>query len=152
MALAIAMYDFLGYYQVCYLGDEVADAPRTIPRSILISVIAVALVYLVMNIGILGVLPWREVVKSKHVASDLMLRAHGPWAAGAGDGHDHLDGAGVGLRRAAGLQPNSLCVGPGRPLFQDVRGDAPDRQFPPSLAALDRAGWRRSPAWPTWRP
>ena len=41
MALAIAMYDFLGYYQVCYLGDEVADAPRTIPRSILISVIAV---------------------------------------------------------------------------------------------------------------
>ena len=27
LALAIAMYDFLGYYQVCYLGDEVAD-PR----------------------------------------------------------------------------------------------------------------------------
>ena len=25
MALGIAMYDFLGYYQVCYLGDEVAD-------------------------------------------------------------------------------------------------------------------------------
>jgi amino acid transporter len=82
MALAIAMYDFLGYYQVCYLGDEVADASRTIPRSILISVIAVALIYLIMNIGILGVLPWREVVDSKHVASDLMLRAEGPRAAG----------------------------------------------------------------------
>ena len=47
MALAIAMYDFLGYYQICYLGDEVADASRTIPRSILISVVAVAVVYLV---------------------------------------------------------------------------------------------------------
>jgi amino acid transporter len=82
MVLAIAMYDFLGYYQVCYLGDEVADASRTIPRSIMISVIAVACVYLVMNIGILGVLPWREVVESKHVASDLMLRAVGPRAAG----------------------------------------------------------------------
>lgn len=82
MALAIAMYDFLGYYQVCYLGDEVADPARTIPRSIMISVSTVALVYLVMNIGILGVLPWREVVASKHVASDVMLRAHGPWAAG----------------------------------------------------------------------
>ena len=57
MALAIAMYDFLGYYQVCYLGDEVADAARTIPRSILISTIAVSLVYLVMNVGILGVFP-----------------------------------------------------------------------------------------------
>jgi amino acid transporter len=82
LALAIAMYDFLGYYQVCYLGDEVADASRTIPRSILISVVAVAVGYLVMNIGILGVLPWRDVVNSPHVASDLMLRVYGSWGAG----------------------------------------------------------------------
>jgi amino acid transporter len=81
LALAIAMYDFLGYYQICYLGDEVANASRTIPRSILISVVAVGVGYLVMNIGILGVLPWREVEASPHVASDLMLRVHGPWAA-----------------------------------------------------------------------
>ena len=80
-ALGIAMYDFLGYYQVCYLGDEVADAPRTIPRSILISVAAVALVYFAMNGSILGVLPWREVVASRHVASDMMLRLFGPAAA-----------------------------------------------------------------------
>jgi amino acid transporter len=82
MALAIAMYDYLGYYQVCYLGDEVADAPRTIPRSILISTIAVSLVYLIMNVGIIGVLPWREVIVSEHVASDLMLSVHGESAAG----------------------------------------------------------------------
>jgi amino acid transporter len=82
MALAIAMYDFLGYYQVCYMGDEVADPSRTIPRAIMISVITIALVYLTMNIGILGVLPWREVIESKHVASDLMLRVHGAGAAG----------------------------------------------------------------------
>jgi amino acid transporter len=82
MAIAIAMYDFLGYYQVCYLGDEVADPARTIPRSIIISVISIAVVYLTMNIGILGVIPWREVVRSQHIASDLMLRLHGSWAAG----------------------------------------------------------------------
>jgi amino acid transporter len=82
MALAIAMYDYLGYYQVCYLGDEVADPSRTIPRSIRISVLAIAAAYLAMNVGILGVLPWREVVQSKHIASDLMMRVHGPWAAG----------------------------------------------------------------------
>ena len=81
MALTIAMYDFLGYYQVCYLGDEVADASRTIPRSILISVSVIALVYLIMNIGILGVIPWREVIDSRHIGSDLMLRAYGPGAA-----------------------------------------------------------------------
>ncbi len=44
--------------------------------------IVVAILYLVMNVGILGVIPWREVVKSPHIASDLMLRTHGRWAAG----------------------------------------------------------------------
>lgn len=81
LALGIAMYDYLGYYQVCYLGDEVADAPRTIPRSILLSVGLVAAFYLTMNVSILGVLPWRAVVASKHVASDLMLYLYGAGAA-----------------------------------------------------------------------
>jgi amino acid transporter len=80
-ALGIAMYDFLGYYQVCYLGDEVADPGRTLPRSILISVLAVAAIYVTMNVSILGVLPWREVIASEHVASDLMHRLHGTAAA-----------------------------------------------------------------------
>jgi len=81
MALAIAMYDFLGYYQVCYLGDEVAAPSRTIPRSIMISVAAVGLVYLTMNGAIFGVMEWREVVASQHIASDLMLQVYGRWAA-----------------------------------------------------------------------
>jgi amino acid transporter len=81
LALGIAMYDYLGYYQICYLGDEVADPSRTIPRSILISVVLIAVAYLVMNLGIIGVLPWREVVASRHVASDLMHRLYGAPAA-----------------------------------------------------------------------
>jgi amino acid transporter len=81
MAVGIAMYDFLGYYQICYLGDEVADAPRTLPRSILISTVAICLVYLVMNLGIVGALPWREVIHSSRVASDLMLGTQGERAA-----------------------------------------------------------------------
>ena len=80
-ALAIAMYSYLGYYQICYLGDEVANPSRTIPRSILISVAVIAVVYVTMNIGIVGVLPWREVVSSPHIASDLMLRVYGHQAA-----------------------------------------------------------------------
>ena len=80
-AVAIAMYDFLGYYQICYMGDEVADAPRTIPRAILISVVAVATIYLIMNVSILGVIPWHEVVASEHIATDLMGRLYGSSAA-----------------------------------------------------------------------
>jgi amino acid transporter len=82
MALGIAMYDFLGYYQICYLGDEVADPSRTLPRSILISTVAICLVYLVMNVGIVGVVPWPEVSKSNRVATDLIMRTQGGYAAG----------------------------------------------------------------------
>lgn len=80
-ALGIAMYDLFGYYQICYLGDEVVEPSRTIPRAILISVVAISSIYLVMNLGILGVVPVAEVMRSSHIASDFMMRRHGAWAA-----------------------------------------------------------------------
>jgi amino acid transporter len=81
MALGIAMYNFLGYYQICYLGDEVADPARTLPRSILISTVVICLVYFLVNLGIVGVLPWHQVVESSRVVSDLMLATQGARAA-----------------------------------------------------------------------
>jgi amino acid transporter len=80
-ALGIAMYAYLGYYQVCYLGDEVDDPVRTLPRSILISVVVIALLYLAMNLSILGVIPWREVARSDHVVSVFMFWLYGARAA-----------------------------------------------------------------------
>ena len=82
-ALAIAMYDLLGYYQVCYLGDEVQDPQRNLPRAILISAAVVSLIYLVMNTSIIGVLPWRKAMESEHVASDFMHVRFGAHAAQA---------------------------------------------------------------------
>jgi amino acid transporter len=61
-AARIGIYDYLGYYDVCYIGDEVRDPGRVIPRSILISTAAVALIYLGINLSIIGVIPWREFV------------------------------------------------------------------------------------------
>src|SRR5881628_1043585 len=40
-ASRVGAYDYLGYYDVCYIGDEVQNPGRVIPRSILISAIAV---------------------------------------------------------------------------------------------------------------
>src|SRR5208283_4451075 len=31
----IAVYDYLGYYDVCYIAEEVKDPGRVIPRSII---------------------------------------------------------------------------------------------------------------------
>jgi amino acid transporter len=53
-AMLINMRERLGYCQVCYLGDEVRDAARILPRSIVISILAVAVLYLMMNISVLA--------------------------------------------------------------------------------------------------
>ena len=80
-ATSIAMYDLFGYYGVCYIGDEVRDPSRTIPRSILISVVAVAAIYTAMNLSIISVVPWREAMKSNHIVSDFAERLFGHGAA-----------------------------------------------------------------------
>jgi amino acid transporter len=61
-ASRVGVYDYLGYYDICYIGDEVKDPGRVIPRSILISLLAVAVIYLSMNLAIIGVVPWRDFV------------------------------------------------------------------------------------------
>ncbi len=80
-ALLIAVYDYWGYYNVCYLGGEVRDPARTIPRAILLSIAGVAAIYLSMNIAILGSMPWQEVQASTFIASDFMQRIWGVGAA-----------------------------------------------------------------------
>lgn len=82
-ALLIAMYDFLGYYDICYVAGEVREPARVLPPAILISVVAVAAIYAVMNLSIIGVVPWREAMQSKTIASDFMERAWGSWAGAA---------------------------------------------------------------------
>ncbi len=61
-AARVGVYDYLGYYDICYIGDEVRDPGRVIPRSIMISLLSVALIYIGINLSIIGVIPWREFV------------------------------------------------------------------------------------------
>jgi basic amino acid/polyamine antiporter, APA family len=82
-ASRVAVYDYLGYYDICYIGDEVRDPGRVIPRSIAISVVAVAVLYFAMNLSIIGVVPWRDVVpadtnpNAQFVVSIFMERVYG---------------------------------------------------------------------------
>lgn len=73
-ASRIGVYDYLGYYDICYIGDEVRDPGRTIPRSIIISVFSVAIIYFAINLSIIGVVPWREFVPVQaHPESDFVV-------------------------------------------------------------------------------
>jgi len=84
--MILAMYSYLGYYNICYIGDEVRDPGKTIPRSILSSAILVCLMFVALHLVMLGVVSWKEVTQVK--PDDINLPAvvmeriyHGQWAA-----------------------------------------------------------------------
>ena len=73
-AARIGIFDYLGYYDICYIGEEVREPGRTIPRSIIISVIVVAAIYIAINFSIIGVVPWRQFVPAeKHPESAFIV-------------------------------------------------------------------------------
>jgi len=81
-ATLIATYDYWGYYNVCFLGGEIRDPGRTIPRAVLISIAVVAALYIAMNVSVLGVIPAQEMqTLGRTVVTEMVARTLGPiWA------------------------------------------------------------------------
>ncbi len=87
-AMGVAVYDYLGYYNICHLGEEVRAPEKTIPRAVLISIVVVAAIYMSMNIAFIGVVPWQETLKpgtmaNTNIAGAFMTKLYGPRAASA---------------------------------------------------------------------
>ena len=80
-ATLIAMYDYMGYYSACYVGEEVRNPGYVLPRAVLISVIAVACIYILINLSMIAVIPWREAIHTKFIGSLMMERIYGRPAA-----------------------------------------------------------------------
>ena len=89
-ALIIAMYDYLGYNAANTIADEVVAPARTLPRAIGIAVTLVAVLYIAMQTGVLGAIPWQQVVPladgslpplGQHLASAIVERVLGVPAA-----------------------------------------------------------------------
>ncbi|WP_031079318.1 APC family permease, partial [Streptomyces sp. NRRL WC-3742] len=73
--LTIGVYDYLGYNTAAYMGAEVKNPGRVLPRSIVFSVIAVMSIYLLLQIGVLGVIPWQDMLNADNVASQSVASA-----------------------------------------------------------------------------
>ncbi len=58
--LIIGIYDYLGYNTTAYMGAEMRNPGRVIPWSIIISIVGIMILYLALNIGVLGIVPWKE--------------------------------------------------------------------------------------------
>ena len=54
---------------------------RNIPRAIVLSVLVVAVLYLLMSVVIIGTIPWRDAAVSHAVVSEFIGKIHGSRAA-----------------------------------------------------------------------
>jgi fructoselysine transporter len=75
------VYSYLGYYNICYLGGELKQPERNIPRGIFISIAGIAVLYLAMQISILGVVPWQQAQSSPFLVSTFVEMIYGSRAA-----------------------------------------------------------------------
>lgn len=80
-ATLYGLYCYWGYYNVCYLGEEIRQPERVIPRAILISIAAVGTLYVLMTASILSVIPWRQVRESSFIVSTYIQELQGTTAA-----------------------------------------------------------------------
>jgi fructoselysine transporter len=71
------IYSYLGYYNVCHLGAEIKQPEKNIPRSIFISIAGISVLYLLMQVSVLGVIPWQEAKDSKYLVSTFFERIYG---------------------------------------------------------------------------
>jgi amino acid transporter len=85
--MVLAIYSYLGYYNVCYIGDEVRDPGRTIPRAVLLSAALVVVLFAGVHLALVGSVSWREIpadtALQENLPAEFLRRAHGDWAARA---------------------------------------------------------------------
>ncbi len=77
LALVLVLWAFDGWADATYVGGEITDPRRNVPRSILTGTAIIILVYLLANLAYLSVLSVGEIAASEEVAADAMHRLVG---------------------------------------------------------------------------
>jgi amino acid transporter len=76
----LAVYDYGGYNNVCFLGGEIEQPRKNIPRAVILSILLVGVLFLLMYLAIIGSLDWRLAERSQAIAAEFMQRIYGHWA------------------------------------------------------------------------
>lgn len=85
-AMIPAIYSYLGYYNVCYMADEVKDPGRTLPKAILASAGIVCAAFFLVHLALVGTIRWQDMPTAPPALDVYNLPIHflrevrGPWA------------------------------------------------------------------------
>ena len=83
-ALVPVMWTYDGWADLAFIGGEVSNPQRTLPRALIAGCVSVALVYLLVNLAFIYVLPLPQMAGSKLIATTVATRI--PLLAGVGTG------------------------------------------------------------------
>jgi amino acid transporter len=78
LALVSVLWVYDGWADVSFVGGEVRDAERNLPRVLIIGTLIIIGLYLLANLAYLAVLPVEEIRHSKLVAADAADKLVGP--------------------------------------------------------------------------
>src|SRR5262249_32400075 len=85
-ALQGAFWAYDGWNKITYVAGEVKQPQRNVPRGLILGMLAVTLIYMLMNLAYAYVLPVDDMAKSKLVAADVADKCFaggGRWIAAA---------------------------------------------------------------------
>jgi basic amino acid/polyamine antiporter, APA family len=80
LALIGVTFSYGGYQHATFIAAEVKDAPRIVPRAMMLGIAIVCLAYLTINIAYMRLIPLAQVAASEKVATDAVVTV---WSAGA---------------------------------------------------------------------
>lgn len=78
LALVPVLFSYGGWQQTNFVGEEIIDARRNLPRAILLGVIAVVSIYVLANVAYIRTLSVEGLAASKAPAADAMRLVLGP--------------------------------------------------------------------------
>ena len=77
---ALVMFAFIGFQQIATLAEETVDAPRVIPRAMLLAIAITACLYVIVSIAAVSILGWEALANSKAPLADVAAEALGSGA------------------------------------------------------------------------
>ena len=79
LALVSALWAFDGWADLSFVGGEVKDPQKVLPKALIIGTLAVVVIYLLANLAYLSVFTVDEIAKSRLVAADVAQVLVGDW-------------------------------------------------------------------------
>jgi len=76
-APALIFFAYIGFEEIVQLAEETRNAPRTIPRALLLSIVITTALYVTVALSAISGLGWRQLGASKSPLADVAALALG---------------------------------------------------------------------------